>query len=84
MLTYNANWKVHIQHHPLELDFRRVKEHHTLLHPSQRLKNTCVRQLVLNKLFPLSRVQLYIGMRLTRMPGIHKLTTNNRNPESQD
>ena len=33
--------------------FRRVKEHHNLLHDSTRLKKTCVRQVVLDKWFPL-------------------------------
>ena len=34
--------------------FRRVKDHHTLLHYSLLLKNTCVRQVALGKWFPLS------------------------------
>ena len=32
---------------------RRVEDHHTLLHCSPRLKKTCVRQVVLDKWFPL-------------------------------
>ena len=33
---------------------RRVKEHHKVLHDSPLLKKTCVRQVVLDKWFPLS------------------------------
>ena len=33
--------------------FHRVKNHHGLLHDSPLLKNTCVRQVVLDKWFPL-------------------------------
>ena len=33
--------------------FRRVKDYHDLLHYSQLLKNICVRQVVLDKCFPL-------------------------------
>ena len=35
--------------------FRRVKDHHNLLHFSPRLKTTCVRQVVLDKWFPLKQ-----------------------------
>ena len=34
-------------------EFRRVKDHHSLLHDSSLLKNTCVRRVVLGKWFPL-------------------------------
>ena len=34
---------------------RRVKDHHGLLHSSPVLKKTCVRRVVLDKLFPLSK-----------------------------
>ena len=43
----------------------RFKDHHMLLHYSPRLKNTCVRQVVLDKCFPLT-----IG-RLTSRPRAH-------------
>ena len=33
--------------------FRRVKDHHILLHDSPLLKKTCVRQVVLDEWFPL-------------------------------
>ena len=39
---------------------RRVKDHHHLPHHSQRLKNTCVRQVELDKWFPLSYAYIYI------------------------
>ena len=35
--------------------FSRVKDHHNLLHYSPRLKKACVRSVVLDKRFPLSR-----------------------------
>ena len=37
--------------------FRRVKDRHNLLHDSPRLKNNCVRQVVLDKWFPLEEGQ---------------------------
>ena len=38
---------------------RRVKDHHNMLHFSPRLKNTSVRQVVLDKWLPLNRVVPY-------------------------
>ena len=40
--------------------FRRVKDHHNLLHYLPLLKNSCVRQVVLDKLFLLNVVQTLI------------------------
>ena len=39
--------------------FPRFKDHHNLLHYSPRLKKTCVRQVLLDKWFPLSSANIY-------------------------
>ena len=39
--------------------FRCVNDHHNLLHYSQRLKNTCVRRVVLDKWFPLKLTETH-------------------------
>ena len=40
--------------------FRRVKDHHHLLHDSPLLKNTCLRQVVIDKWFPLTYARCFL------------------------
>ena len=42
--------------------FRRVKDHHSSLHSSPRLKKACARQVVLDKWFPLKNFVLSASM----------------------
>ena len=45
--------------------FLSVKDHHELLHSSPRLKNTCVRQVVSDKWFPVKIADVYFNAEVT-------------------
>ena len=52
---YLSNATCQIRPHLFYVFFGRVKDHHNLLHYSPLLKKACVRQVVLDKWFPLIR-----------------------------
>ena len=60
--------------------FRRVKDQHNSLHDSSRLKNTCARQVVLDKWFPWATQTKHVR----RCKANNTTTTNNNNDENND